>query len=330
MLRVIRELKPKFVIGENVAGLLSMENGETLKRILSDLENEGYNNEVFIIPACGVGAWHKRDRIWIIAKNTSSSGQLFGESEEKGAEVRELRNTSTGDSERIHRPTNATDSDHDGRHGSGRQETRSTNFIGDENKSKRRTGTGNIEPQNSDGRTKVQSGSGSAIIRGRNDQENEIATPDGFRGVSKKPNNPEGISGEDGNTQNNGGALVQEGQGGLQPPGKIGLGDDKTTPEEDKIRRGNDARGINRMDGKNATNTNNTRFKEQRKPITTRTEHEAPKCRSWWQTEPDVGRVANGIPNRVDRLKGLGNAIVPQVAYELFKAIKEEIENNGK
>ena len=42
---------------------------------------------------------------------------------------------------------------------------------------------------------------------------------------------------------------------------------------------------------------------------------------SWWHTEPELGRVANGIPNRVDRLKGLGNAIVPQCAYEIFKYI---------
>lgn len=42
-----------------------------------------------------------------------------------------------------------------------------------------------------------------------------------------------------------------------------------------------------------------------------------------WHSEPSVGRVANGIPNRVDRLKGLGNAIVPQVALEVFKAIEQ-------
>ena len=41
----------------------------------------------------------------------------------------------------------------------------------------------------------------------------------------------------------------------------------------------------------------------------------------YWHTEPELGRVANGIPNRVDRLKGLGNAIVPQCAYEIFKYI---------
>jgi len=43
----------------------------------------------------------------------------------------------------------------------------------------------------------------------------------------------------------------------------------------------------------------------------------------WWSIEPDVGRVAHGIPSRVDRLKSLGNAIVPQVAMQIFKAIKE-------
>lgn len=41
-----------------------------------------------------------------------------------------------------------------------------------------------------------------------------------------------------------------------------------------------------------------------------------------WEPEPSVGRVANGIPNRVDRLRGLGNAIVPQVAYEILKVIR--------
>ena len=42
----------------------------------------------------------------------------------------------------------------------------------------------------------------------------------------------------------------------------------------------------------------------------------------WWDVEPDVGRVAHGIPKRVDRLRGLGNAIVPQVVYEIMKKLK--------
>lgn len=44
-----------------------------------------------------------------------------------------------------------------------------------------------------------------------------------------------------------------------------------------------------------------------------------------WATEPDVGRVANGVPNRVDRLKCLGNAVVPQQAYPIFCALREEL-----
>lgn len=43
--------------------------------------------------------------------------------------------------------------------------------------------------------------------------------------------------------------------------------------------------------------------------------------RDYWETEPDVGRVADGIPNRVDRLKCLGNAVVPQQFYPVFRAI---------
>ena len=49
---------------------------------------------------------------------------------------------------------------------------------------------------------------------------------------------------------------------------------------------------------------------------------------SWWATEPDVGRVAHGIPNRVDRLKGLGNSIVPQVAYIIMQQIKNKLDIN--
>ncbi len=46
-------------------------------------------------------------------------------------------------------------------------------------------------------------------------------------------------------------------------------------------------------------------------------------CGEWWSVEPDVGRVANGVPHRVDRLKCLGNAVVPQQAYPIFKAIAD-------
>ena len=51
---------------------------------------------------------------------------------------------------------------------------------------------------------------------------------------------------------------------------------------------------------------------------------ESSRCEKhgYWVTEPDVGRVAHGVPNRVDRLKGLGNSIVPAVAYEIIRCLK--------
>lgn len=63
MLRIISELKPRWIIGENVAGFINME----LENAFTDLEAEGYKVEAFVLPALSIGAWHRRDRIWIIA-----------------------------------------------------------------------------------------------------------------------------------------------------------------------------------------------------------------------------------------------------------------------
>lgn len=69
MLRVIEELRPRWVVGENVAGIVNM----ALDTVLSDLEAKGYTAGAFIIPACAVGAPHRRDRIAIVA-NAGSIG----------------------------------------------------------------------------------------------------------------------------------------------------------------------------------------------------------------------------------------------------------------
>ena len=66
MLRVIREARPAWIIGENVAGIVNM----ALDQVHTDLEAEGYEVESLIIPACAVDASHKRDRVWILAHST--------------------------------------------------------------------------------------------------------------------------------------------------------------------------------------------------------------------------------------------------------------------
>ena len=72
MLRVIREVQPRFVVGENVAGLLSWNNGMVFHEIITDLENEGYETQAFVIPACATNAPHRRDRIFFIAHSNSN------------------------------------------------------------------------------------------------------------------------------------------------------------------------------------------------------------------------------------------------------------------
>lgn len=69
MLRVIREVAPRWVIGENVSGIIPME----LDQVLSDLEGEGYTCWTFVLPACAVDAHHRRDRVWVVAYSDSNS-----------------------------------------------------------------------------------------------------------------------------------------------------------------------------------------------------------------------------------------------------------------
>lgn len=101
MLRAIREIQPDWVVGENVAGILSMvqpgsetEMGretslfgeDNRKRILHrqeyvveticrDLEREGYSVQPLLIPACAVGAPHRRDRVWFVAHRTDTGAE---------------------------------------------------------------------------------------------------------------------------------------------------------------------------------------------------------------------------------------------------------------
>ena len=67
MLRVIRDAQPEWIVGENVGGLITLEDGLVFEHLLVDLENEGYEVQPIIIPACAVNAPHRRDRVWIVA-----------------------------------------------------------------------------------------------------------------------------------------------------------------------------------------------------------------------------------------------------------------------
>lgn len=67
MLRAIKEIEPRWVVGENVLGIVSWSDGMVFEQVQSDLEDAGYEVQPYIIPACAVNAPHRRERVWFVA-----------------------------------------------------------------------------------------------------------------------------------------------------------------------------------------------------------------------------------------------------------------------
>jgi DNA (cytosine-5)-methyltransferase 1 len=100
MLRAIQEIKPKYVIAENVFGITNIDGGLVFEQVCLDLENEGYEVQPFIIPAAAKNAPHRRDRCWFVAyangtkqrnnpgTNNAEKGEIWGD--EKGDVSREF------------------------------------------------------------------------------------------------------------------------------------------------------------------------------------------------------------------------------------------------
>ena len=66
-IRIIRETKPRWFIGENVEGIINIQDGMVLRQVQDDLEKEGFQVQCLVIPASSIGAWHQRKRVWIVA-----------------------------------------------------------------------------------------------------------------------------------------------------------------------------------------------------------------------------------------------------------------------
>ena len=136
MLRAIREIQPRWVVGENVLGLVNWSGGLVFHEVQADLEAQGYEVQPFVLPACAVNAPHRRDRVWFVAWNaksagetekrdvfakgqrdkkssnairtctnapqdTISNGRILGEPVQEGAYIREQRDAGTGHTERV-------------------------------------------------------------------------------------------------------------------------------------------------------------------------------------------------------------------------------------
>jgi DNA (cytosine-5)-methyltransferase 1 len=101
MLRAIREIKPRWIVGENVLGLVSWNGGMVFEEVCAELEAEGYEVQPYVLPAAGVNAPHQRYRVWFVAfKNTNNNGRGSFERKEESS-IWEQRNACTGDNERL-------------------------------------------------------------------------------------------------------------------------------------------------------------------------------------------------------------------------------------
>ena len=199
MFRVIKEVKPTFIIAENVRGLINIQDGMVFETVCSDLESEGFEIQTFIIPAAGVGAPHKRERVYIV-----------GYSKHNGSLTSKIKRGNNKINDRTEEGENTT------------LEPKRTSRSGDD-----------VALENS--RRELHEGSS---VREKNENEN-------------------------------------------------------------------------------------------RKEITD--QHQRSSGTPWrsWEFEPDVGRVANGVPGRAHRLRGLGNAIIPKIAEKIGRSIWKITKNQN-
>ena len=383
MFRIIKEFKPRWVIGENVKGLVNLQDGMVFEPVCTDLEGEGYEVRAFNIPAASVGAPHRRERIWIVAHSESerlqrSRGQksdrnVNGFQQDKETIKSEIR----GESERCSRTFRNEDVEDSNNNGHERGLTEARNQVSSRKESKINGSTNtNIFSRRSDGRRdNEQSRVNGEVQRLRDGNEKKFTRATGVRGLHERTDISQGITRENRNQEDDSRALVQEGQSRIQSSIDRGLESNQTASEDNQIRQCDDSSSLNRMETRRDEDVADSgRTLRQRAELREKNENETRKedadkhqrssspsevnvanptskglerqfgsklqgtrerfthgsqtinGKGWWQSEPNVGRVANGVSGRVHRLKALGNSIVPQIVEEIGYAIIKAAE----
>lgn len=263
MLRVIREVKPRWVIGENVEGIVNINEGMVLRQVLNDLENEGFKSQCIIIPASGIGAWHQRKRIWILACNISYSNN----------------------------------------NGSYRSQRNATKQSSNEQKD-RLSFRDDKDVSNTNARLSIRENK--EIQTGRNTINNgsqDVSNSDSFR---------YGRWSSEGCTDREWSFLQRE-QEGCKVGSEV-KGCDRNVPNTSC--EGSQGCGIQ----------HNLEGEQRSEEFAAKTSIE--RQQTWWQTQSEFCGVPNGVSYELDkdrsnRIKALGNSIVPQIARQIGLAIKE-------
>ena len=251
--RLVKELRPTWVIGENVSGHIKLG----LDTVIKDLESEDYSVRPFSISAASVGANHQRERIWIVAYsernyNFNEEQRVNGEEKKISREHRE-DNSTTGQSSRTSTARTQSDS-----HVVNSDSIRSLQHT-ETTKETSRRGTETSSMSTSD-------------VANTNEWKNNTRN-------ESKPREEEQFKFSPNSSSERGVVANTNGEGSQRYGSEYEL----------------------------------RKSQEERKTSWSR----------WWDIEPNVGRVAHGIPKRVDRLKGLGNSLIPQIPYYLGTVILE-------
>jgi DNA (cytosine-5)-methyltransferase 1 len=277
-IRVVAECKPRWFIGENVEGLININNGVVLRQVQTDLEDQGFQVQCLVIPASGIGAWHQRKRIWIVA---------YSDSNRNGSKVR----GSSTEEERI--PVQDREEHSSTRKFSGASSVWETN---------------NQHVPNSSGKR-----SSSQSIGEHRELDKEIRRKKETRDQSTLciSSSCSDVS----NSNNNGSYRSQRNeteQSCNKQEDRLSFRDDKDVPNT------ND-KGLQRFNSEQIAPKQKLRFTSNKNDE---------RSKTWWQTQSEFCGVPNGVSyeldkDRANRIKSLGNSIVPQIARQLGLYIME-------
>ena len=284
MLRLIREIKPEFVIGENVQGLINLQNGMVLRQVQDDLESEGFEVQCFLIPASGIGAWHQRYRVWIVG-HSQHNGLLAAE--KRCRDEKDYGGSQKGQNETI-------------------ELERTSGFRNDEDVS--------------DTNSRLSIGENEEIQTRRDTVD------------SSSSRGGEDVSNTD-SSMRRGGRTITHG-------GENKVWRFRVEKERDGSNLRSETIGRNNILREDVPNTNSEGLQGlglstnmETKQGSIGSENSVEEQQTWWQTESNLCGVPNGISyeldkNRANRIKTLGNAIVPQIAREFGLAIKKVLSDS--
>ena len=327
MLRAIRQIHPTWVVGENVAGIKTMvescqvtqmgrtdhlfeenylyreESRFTLDKICADLEAEGYSVQPIVIPACAIGAPHRRDRVWIIAHRSDPRAETVQQEGQDGICSA--------------RPSPHTQCDGHSPQGHGNQRARAKKSKEGQDRPQprsRRHGSG----------TTPSYAHGTRQRRRKNKQEPftecsrtpNLGTRRSKRLASHSLQHRSHEVHQDHQSQFPDGARTNSLGGQRSSPHSNGCGWNEGKHEDASPQK--PQQGECQLGGADSPQSRWRNFPTQ-----------SPVCRGNDGIPFDVDSLTISFPKwRQESIKAYGNAWVPQVAYEIFRAIEAEEENN--